>query len=98
MNVYLLFCISIQAIVCTVHSFNIHRLGMNAILKSGMCLFWIVFCMVSMVIVTRTYMMTTLEKDKNPVIQFNSNNRLYLFLLTLNTVFASIALTTFIFR
>lgn len=94
LNFYLLLCIGVQATAYTVHYISIDKLGMDALLKSGVSLLWLVGCMVSMVIVTRTYMLAYVNKSESQVMQFKSNNRLYSSLLSANTVFASISLAT----
>lgn len=98
LNFYLLLCIGVQATAYTVHYLKIDKIGADALLMSGVCLLWLIGCMVSMVVVTRTYMMTYVDKTPSQVKQLKSNNRLYSALLALNTVFASIALTSFLFR
>lgn len=100
LNFYLLLCIGVHATAYTVHSIRIDKLGADALLMSGVCLIWLIGCMVSMVVVTRTYM-TYIDKTSsqvNQVKQLKSNNRLYLSLLVLNTIFGGIALASFLFH
>ncbi len=100
LNFYLLLCIGVHATTFTVHSISIDKIGADAVLMSGMCLLWLIGCMVSMVVVTRTYMMTYTNQASSQVKvkQFKSNNRLYSSLLALNTIFTGIALASFLFH
>ncbi len=93
LNFYLLLCIGAQATAYTVHYLKIDKIGADALLMSGVCLLWLIGCMVSMVVVTRTYMMAYVDNSESQV-QFKSNNRLYSSLLSVNTLFASIALAS----
>lgn len=97
LNFYLLLCIGVHATAYTVHSIRIDKLGADALLMSGVCLMWLIGCMVSMVVITRTYM-AYIDKTSSQVKQLKSNNRLYLSLLVLNTIFGGIALASFLFH
>lgn len=90
-------CIGIQSTAFTVHYLKIDEFGMTALLKSGICMFWIICCMVSMIVLTKTYMTSTSEILDNPPLPPKNNLRLYSSLLSVNTVFAAITFTITIF-
>lgn len=100
LNFYLLICIGIQATAYTVHfiSINDTNAGLLAILKSGLCVLWIICCMVSMVKITKTYMYYYIEKKENKDASNKNNRKLYAILLLINTFFSGIALTMTVFR
>lgn len=95
LNLYLLICIGIQATAYTVNYLRINSStpGIEALIKSTLCLIWIVCCMVSMVKITRAYMLNGLDKNETKQVkqQRKINRNLYTTLLTINTIFASIA-------
>lgn len=90
-NLYLLCCIGFQATAYAVHYISINIDGVDGILKSSICMFWIICCMISMVAVTKTYLIPNIEIIGNELLQFKAKNRLYSVLLSINTLFASLA-------
>lgn len=97
LNFYLLICLGIHATAYSVHYISINRLGVYALLKSATCFLFIIGCMVSMVIITRTYKMAALGNNE-ALWFFKSHNRLYSALLSANTLLGSIALASILVR